>query len=138
MEFVSPAYSARFRKAHPDWYAHDKAPGDPRSKSRWLRHRELAWDSSVRKYTPPSVVGIKPITLEPWADETLTVDSSWDRIGGSKDDIQGQLLKDKLSYIADVNARRYLKQVDLKRYVEDMHESLSSPPTSPYEQPRLR
>ena len=111
MEFLSPAYSSRYSDLHGDWYARKKTPAHPSSRELWLRHRELAWDSTVRKYTPPACKGIKPITLEPWADETMTVDSSWDRIGGDKTDIQGQLLRGMMVYQADTTSRKVLKNV---------------------------
>ena len=57
------------------------------------------------------VLGIKPTTLEPWADETMTVDSAYDRIGGDKDDVQGRCLKGAMSYHADLTHERYMKTV---------------------------
>ena len=111
MEFLSPTYSARYTRLHGEWYGVHKSPVNPTARERYLKHRELGWDSSVRKYTPPSIKGIKPVTLEPWADETLTVDDSWDRIGGDKNDVQGGLLRGMLSYQTDTTSRRYLKTV---------------------------
>ena len=71
MEWMSPTYLERFRSAHGEWFAKRTTPSDPRAKGLWLKFRELEWDNTARKYTPPSVKGIKPLTLEPWADETM-------------------------------------------------------------------
>lgn len=68
MELLSPAYSERFKDAHNTWFGRKKTPTNPNAKMLWLQHRELNWDSTIRKYTPPPLRGIKPITREPWAD----------------------------------------------------------------------
>jgi hypothetical protein len=111
MELVSPAYRSRYCKDHGEWWGQRREPCEPRAREAWLKHRELAWDSSARRYTPQCVGGIKPMTYEPWSDETIAVDAAWSRIGGSTRDLQGQVLRGAMSYSADVLSRRHLKWV---------------------------
>ena len=131
MELLSPAYSARYLGQHGEWFAKQNTPDNPRARELWLRHRELGWDNTSRKYTPPSVYGIKPMTLEPWADETMTVDSSWDRIGGSKKDVQGQILHGMMSYHAAHTHTRHTTQTGRSRSGRGNRLALNTSPTSP-------
>lgn len=48
-----------------------RTPHDAKKKQHWLKHREIAWDNTSRKYTPMMLRGYRPITLEPWADDSI-------------------------------------------------------------------
>ena len=47
------------------WLEDHRTPKDGARKAKWLKHREIAWDNSTRKYTPMMLKGYRPITLEP-------------------------------------------------------------------------
>lgn len=112
MEFLSPPkYSARCTELHGEWFGRTTTPASPEHKALWLKQRELAWDNSVRRYTPASIKGLKPVTLEPWADETITVESSFERFGDNFDDVQGQMLRCMMSYKSDTTSQRQMKTV---------------------------
>ena len=71
MELFTPALAPPPVYEKPEWIGTHEAPTDPRKKAQWLKHRELAWDNTVRKYTPMVMKGIKPTTYEPWSDDVL-------------------------------------------------------------------
>ena len=48
-----------------------RTPTDAQKKAKWLKHREIAWDNTARKYTPMMLRGIRPITFDPWADDSV-------------------------------------------------------------------
>jgi len=78
----------------------------------WLKHREVSWDSTARKYTPMALRGLKCTTFEPWADDGQMFESEFDRVGeGSSSHILSDgLLHEALHYSAALTCRRRLKQ----------------------------
>ena len=56
-----------------------RTPTDGERKAKWLKHREIAWDNTTRKYTPMMLKGYRPITLEPYACCTALADTALSR-----------------------------------------------------------
>lgn len=56
-----------------------RTPTDGARKAKWLKHREIAWDNTTRKYTPMMLKGYRPITLEPYACCTALADTALSR-----------------------------------------------------------
>ena len=103
------------------WLCHSFSPSTGRSKAQWLCHRELGWDSTVRRYTPSTLRGLKPTTFEPWADDGLMYESEFDRVGeGSTSDMLADwLLEEALRLKAEVTCKRRMKQVVTERTFMD-------------------
>ena len=103
------------------WLCQSFSPSTGRSKAQWLCHRELGWDSTVRKYTPSTLRGLKPITFEPWADDGLMYESEFDRVGeGSTSDMLADwLLEEALRLKAEVTCKRRMKQIVTERTFMD-------------------
>lgn len=103
------------------WLCHSFSPSSGRSKAQWLCHRELGWDSTVRRYTPSTLRGLKPTTFEPWADDGLMYESEFDRVGeGSTSDMLADwLLEEALRLKAEVTCKRRMKQVVTERTFMD-------------------
>ena len=103
------------------WLCQSFSPSTGRSKAQWLCNRELGWDSTVRKYTPSTLRGLKPITFEPWADDGLMYESEFDRVGeGSTSDMLADwLLEEALRLKAEVTCKRRMKQIVTERTFMD-------------------
>lgn len=89
----------RAGRSPPKWINQTKEPRDPRAALAWKKHREAAWNSSVRTYAPLCFKGLKPITMEPWACDAILYECDVDRIGGRQSqDIQAWMLQESLGY----------------------------------------
>ena len=121
----------------PEWHFTKKRPKDPRNHYKWLKHREIGWDTTTRKYTPLVMKGLKPVTFEPWADDTLyfglpmkgtgaeCLDNPgggpWDRLPvtrhctptpeGNASDFQGRELQRRMTYREALFASRLKMRV---------------------------
>ena len=111
------------------WLTQNQTPTERKSKAKWLKHRELAWDSTHRKYTPLTLKGFRPITFEPWSDDSIRFKEErsvgfdpwgtgevWDRQKGTPD-VQGKMLNYELDYHDWLQRRRRIKNV-LQAYDE--------------------
>ena len=105
------------------WLEQHKTPKDMRDKAKWLKHRELGWDNTVRKYTPMYMKGFKPITFEPWTDDSVRFGEEqalgfdpwgtgevWDTQKGKKD-AQGIIFDSAMEYQTWLQKRRRLKSI---------------------------
>ena len=122
----------------PAWHFSKKEPRkDPRLHYKWLKHREIGWDNTVRRYTPLVMQGLKPVTFEPWADDTLyfglplrgtgaeclddPAGGPWDRLPvtgagrptpeGNASDFQGRELQRRMAYREALFASRLKSKV---------------------------
>ena len=96
------------------WLGQRSPPKSPARHAKWLRWRELGWDSTARKYPPPSLRGLKPITSEPWSDDVIRYDQAYDTIGtgSTTHTLTGGLLEESEAYHEAMLALRRLKMLE--------------------------
>jgi len=59
-----------------------------------LRRRELGWDTTIRRDTPSTMRGVRPITTEPWADDAIRfTDLTVEKRGDHTDAGEREMLK---------------------------------------------